>query len=259
LMALGVAHGCLVTVYHVDHHIREGSSGEAAVVERAAEAVGAKFVALHVDCPKGPNLEARARLLRFGVLPKQVATGHTADDQAETMLLNLLRGSARDGLSGIRRDHRHPILGLRRAETLSYAQDLQVEIVVDPSNEDPTYLRNRVRHELLPLLGDIAGRDPVPILVRQSELLRDESILLDDLSSTIDPTDVKALRAAPIALARRALRGWLRESSPQGYFPDARVIERVLRVVSGEVLACEIAGGLRVRRSRGHLFVEPPE
>ncbi len=258
LMALGVAHGCLVTAYHVDHGIRPGSSDERAMVEHAANRVGAAFVALEVSCPPGPNLEARARRLRYSVLPEGVATGHTADDQAETVLLNLLRGSGRDGLSGMRRGTRHPILSLRRSETAAFADSLGVEVVRDASNEDPRFRRNRVRGELLPLLDDIAGRDLVPVIVRQADLLRDESALLDELAAHIDPTDVHALRAVPLALRRRALRRWIREHSRDGYFPDSSVIERVLRVVDGEVIACEIAGGQRIRRSTGRLSIEDP-
>ena len=258
LMALGVAHGCLVTAYHVDHGLRPESADEVGLVEHAAERFGAKFVALSVNCLPGPNLEARARALRYSVLPTEIATGHTLDDQAETIVLNLLRGSGRDGLSGMRRGVRHPILALRRSETVAYADALGVETVRDPSNDDPRYRRNRVRNELLPLLEDVAGRDLVPVIARQGDLLRDESTLLDELAAHLDPTDVHALRAAPIALTRRALRRWLRDHSTHGYSPDSSVIERVLRVVSGEVVACEIAGGQRVRRSKGRLSIEDP-
>lgn len=256
LMALAVAHGCEVTAYHVDHGIREHSGAESEIVERAAKRVGAEFVALRIRCSPGPNLEARARMMRQSVLPPQAATGHTADDQAETVLLNLLRGSGRDGLSGMRPGFRHPILALRRFETEAFAEALGVEVVRDPSNTDPAHRRNRVRHELLPLMNEISGRDLVPILVRQGDLLRDESTFLDDLASGLDPTDVTALRAAPIVLARRALRNWLRAHSGTGYVPASGVIERVMQVVNGEVVACEIAGGQRIRRSKGRLFID---
>ncbi len=257
LMALAIAHGCKVTAYHVDHQIRAGSQGEAGVVARAAEYLGAAFVPLVVACAPGPNLEARARRLRHGVLPPEVALGHTADDRAETMIINLLRGAARDGLAGMQPGPRHPILEIRREETQRFARSLRIDLVEDPSNEDPAFVRNRVRHELLPLMGEIAGRDLIPLLARQSELLHDESTLLDELAAAIDPGDVGALRSAPPALSRRALRTMLRDWSPEGYVPDARAIERVLAVVRGEVLACEITGGVRVRRSQGRLFVEP--
>ncbi len=258
LMALAVAHGCEVTAFHVDHRLREESGLEPAIVAEAAAQIGAKFVALRVDCPKGPNLEARARALRYGVLPPNVATGHTADDQVETMLLNLLRGAGRDGLSAMTHDYRHPILALRRADTEAFAAALGVEIVHDRSNEDLAFLRNRVRHELLPLLNEIAARDLVPVLYRQGELMHDESVLLDELASALDPTDVHQLQAAPIPLVRRALRWWIREHTPSGYSPDSGATERVIRVIRGEVVACETAGGLRIRRSKGRLILESP-
>ncbi len=117
LLILAVAAGCTVTAIHVDHGLRQESAAEAAVVENAAALVGAKFVAEKVSVAAGPNLEARARAARFAVLPEAVATGHTMDDQAETILLNLLRGSGADGLAGMEPGYRHPLLGLRRHET----------------------------------------------------------------------------------------------------------------------------------------------
>src|ERR1039458_3679313 len=101
LLILAAAAGCAVTAIHVDHGLREQSAAESTVVAEAAALVGAGFVAEKVTVPLGPNLEARARAARFGVLPDPVATGHTMDDQAETILLNLLRGSGADGLAGM--------------------------------------------------------------------------------------------------------------------------------------------------------------
>jgi tRNA(Ile)-lysidine synthase len=214
------------------------------------------FVALSVDCPAGPNLEARARAARFGALPPGVATGHTADDQAETVLVNLLRGSGADGLSGMRPGPNHPILTLRRAETVRLVASLGLRVVTDPSNRDPAFQRNRIRHELLPLAAEIARRDLVPVLARQAELLADEAALLDELARGIDPTDAAALAAAPLALARRAVRHWLAGLEQRGYPPDGAAVERVLAVAQGAVVACEVAGGLRVRRSKGRLLAE---
>ena len=203
LLVLAVTAGCDVTAYHVDHGLRPGSSDEAAVVARAASAVGAEFVSLRVDLPPGPNLEARARKARATVLPAGVATGHTADDQAETILLNLLRGAALDGLAGMRPGRQHPILAIRRFETEELVQSLHLEVVRDPTNDDPRFRRNRVRHELLPLATEIAGRDVVALLCRQAALLADDAGLLADLASTIDPTSVPQLAAAPIAIRRQ--------------------------------------------------------
>ena len=256
MMLLAVAAGCDTTAYHVDHGLREGSDQESEVVSQACLQFGVRFVPLRVECAPGPNLEARARAARFAALPKGVATGHTADDQAETILINLLRGAGSDGLRGMIAGPRHPILGLRRRETRALVASLGLEIVNDPTNDDPKYLRNRVRHELLPLADDIARRDVTPVLARQSELIADETALLDELASAIDPTDVAALRTQPTALARRALRAWLRGIIDPPYAPDATTLERVLRVANGEAKACEIGGGLRIRRSKGRLSIE---
>src|SRR5205085_4964171 len=129
------------------------------------------------------------------VLPADVLTGHTADDQAETVLLNLLRGAGLDGLAGMAPGPRprRPILGLRRHETWALCQFMGLTPVDDPSNADPAHRRNRVRHELLPLLDVIAQRDVVPVLARQASLLRDEAELLDGFAAALDPTDARAL------------------------------------------------------------------
>ena len=95
------------------------------------------------------GLEARAREARYDALPRDVLTGHTADDQAETVLLNLLRGAGTAGLAGIRRDRR-PLLDLRRAETAALCAELGLSPVVDPTNASPAWRRNRVRRELRP-------------------------------------------------------------------------------------------------------------
>jgi tRNA(Ile)-lysidine synthase len=258
LMVLAVAAGCDVTAVHVDHGLRRDSDAEAEVVRAAAERFGARFRAEAVSIAPGPNLEARARAARRAALPPDALTGHTADDQAETVLLNLLRGSGLDGLSGMRRD-RHPLLALRRAETHALCAHLGLEPVTDPSNLDPVHRRNRVRHELLPLLDDLAGRDVAGLLARQSELLRDEGDLLDQLAAHIDPTDAKAVAAAPVPLARRAIRRWL--TADGAYPPDAASVERVLQVADGRAIACEITGGRRVARraQRLHLLVDGPD
>ncbi|HVL04622.1 MAG TPA: tRNA lysidine(34) synthetase TilS [Acidimicrobiales bacterium] len=250
LLVLAVAAGCQVTAVHVDHGLRPGSAAEADVVRAAAAGLGAAFRAEKVDVGPGPNLEARARAARYAVLPAGVLTGHSADDQAETVLLNLLRGAGLDGLAGMRPEG-HPLLGLRRHETEAVCKAAGLRPVSDPSNTDPAHRRNRVRHELLPLMNDIAQRDVVPVLARQAALLRDEAGALD---TDLDPTDAHALAAAPPALARRALRRWLAEG--QDHPPDAATVERVLAVARNQAKAADVGAGRRVARTRNVLRLE---
>ena len=259
LLVLAAAARCEVTAYHVDHGLRAGSDTEAEVVAGAAERVGARFESRRVSVAPGPNLEARARAARYGALPAGVATGHTMDDQAETILVNLLRGAGADGLAGMEPGHRHPLLDLRRAETHALCGALGWEPVHDATNLDPAFVRNRVRHELLPLCAEVAGRDPVPILARQATLLRDEVALLDALAAAAlpDPADARAVARTERPLARRALRQWLRAVTPVegGHPPSLAEVDRVLAVAQGAAVGTELSGGRRVRRSHGRLGV----
>jgi tRNA(Ile)-lysidine synthase len=252
---LAMAAGCEVTAVHVDHGLRAGSAAEADVVREVAEAVGAAFRAERVVVAPGPNLEARARAARYRVLPADVLTGHTADDQAETVLLNLLWGAGLDGLAGMAPGPRRPILALRRHETRALCRAMGLAPVDDPSNADPAHRRNRVRHELLPLLDAIAERDVVAVLARQAPLLRDEAELLDGLAAALDPTDARALAAAPVALARRAVRRWL--AAGCDHPPDGAAVERVLAVARGEARATDVGAGRRVARTGQRLRLEP--
>ena len=259
LLVLATAAGCAVTAVHVDHGLRPGSEGEAEVVASAAARFGARFESHRVTVAPGPNLEARARAARFGVLPGDVATGHTMDAQAETILVNLLRGAGADGLAGMEPGARHPILGLRRHETHALCAAVGLVPVCDESNDDPAFVRNRIRHELLPLCAAVAGRDPVPLLARQAGVLRDEAALLDSLATERlpDPADARAVAAAPRPLARRALRRWLREAGDDGHPPSLAEVDRTLAVADGSAVGTELTGGRRVRRTGGRLRVEP--
>ena len=240
---------------HVDHGLRTGSAAEADVVRDAARRYGAGFEARTVEVAPGPNLEERARRARKGALPADAMTGHTADDQAETVILNLLRGAGVGGLAGIRPGPTKPILELRRVETERVCKDEGLVPVVDETNTDPAYRRNRVRHEVIPLLGAVAERDVAAVIARQAGVMREEADLLDGLAAAIDPTDARALRDAPPPLSRRAVRRWLalEAGGPDRHPPDASAVERVLAVARNETSACEIAGGWRVSRSAGRL------
>ena len=251
LLVLAAAHSADVIAWHVDHGLRDGSANEAQIVQEIALALGAKFESRTVVVETGSNLEARAREARFAVLPTDVVTGHTADDQAETVLVNLLRGAGMRGMSGMQGGPSHPILQLRRNDTVALCDALGITVFHDPSNDDERFQRNRIRHEVLPLLQSISQRDVVSVIARQAELVRDDDALLDELASAIDPTNAKAIAAAPQALARRALRMWLAHPYP----PDLATVERVLCVARGETPGCDIGGGRQVKRSQQRLKI----
>jgi tRNA(Ile)-lysidine synthase len=130
-------------------------------------------------------------------------------------------------------------------------QELGVTPLDDPMNQDDRFQRVRIRNEVMPLLGDVSKRDVVDVLVRQSQLLRDDDQFLDELAAMIDVQDAKAIAKAPIALARRAIRQWLADPLP----PNAATIERVLAVARGEATACDIGDGRQVRRSQQRLGI----
>jgi tRNA(Ile)-lysidine synthase len=255
LLALAVAAGLRVTAVHVDHALRPGSAAEADVVAAAAERFGAGFRAVQARVEPGPNLEARAREARRAALPDGAMTGHTLDDQAETVLLNLLRGAGADGLAAMRPGPTKPLLALRRAETAALCAQLGLDPVVDPTNADLALRRNAVRAQVLPLLDAVAGRDVAPLLARTAALLGDDAAVLAAGAAGLDPTDATALAAAPPALARRAVRAWLSRGGG-AYPPDAATVERVLAVARGEARGTEVGARRQVRRTAGRLRVE---
>ncbi len=263
LLALAVDGELEPIAVHVDHGLRPGSEDEAGVVADAAARLGARFDGRRVTIAAGTNVEARAHAARYEALDAaRVAHGatavlvaHTADDQAETVLLNLLRGSGSAGLAGMpaRRGHVvRPLLGARRADVRAECTRRRLVPFEDPSNADLAFRRNWIRHEVMPLLERGAGRDLTPVLTRQAEVLRAESDFLDALARAAWPGEAGArgrdLAALPVPLARRAVRCWLGPPPPALDEVDA-----VLAVAHGERRAVDLAGGRRVQRSGGVL------
>jgi tRNA(Ile)-lysidine synthase len=261
LLTLAVDRELAPIAVHVDHGLRPDGEREAAIVAEAAARVGARFDARRVTVTAGANLEARARAARYDALEaarsehgaSAVLVAHTADDQAETVLLNLLRGSGSAGLAGMpaRRGHVvRPLLGARRADVRAECARRQLVPWEDPSNDDLAFRRNWIRHEVLPLLERGAGRDLTPVLTRQAEVLRSESDFLDALARAAWPGEAGArardLAALPDPLARRAVRCWLGRPPPALDEVDA-----VLAVARGERRAVDLAGDRRVERSAG--------
>ncbi len=258
LLALAVAAGCLAVAHHVEHGLRAGTENEPTFVAQFAEMLGAEFVSHTVDVESGPNVEARARVLRYSVLPIDIATGHTADDIAETMLINLARGSGVDGLAPMRGSRvQRPMRRLRRAETRRFCEQLGIVAFDDPMNADLRFQRVRMRAEVLPLLSSIASRDVVPLFVRLAETAADDIAVLDEQAALLDPTDAVALRRAPRALARRAIRHWLVENGVgDGHPPSLAVVDRVLSVASQQAVRSSLIEGWTVARTKNRLRLE---
>ena len=162
------------------------------------------------------------------------------------MLLNLLRGAGLDGLAGYRPERRPIRAAPPPRDPGAVRRRSASQPVHDPSNDDPAFRRNRVRHELLPLLDAIAERDVVPVLARQADLLRADAALLEAAGSlALDPTDAKALAAAPEPLARA--RGARAGCAPvtSSTRPTPATVARVLAVARGEAVACDVGRAAR--------------
>ena len=266
LLAVAVAAGLDPVAVHVDHGLRDDSAREVDVVARVAECLGASFLARSAAVTPGSNVEERARDARYAALEgaadavgaDAILVGHTADDQAETVLLAVLRGSATAGLAAmaVRRGRIvRPLLGVRRAETEACVAALGTEVVRDAMNDDRSYRRAWVRHEALPFLNAGAGRDLVPVLARQADVLRSETEYLDALASAAWPPSssnsaASVLSRLPVVLARRAVRQWL--GAPPPSFDE---VERVLTVARGAAVGTQLRGGRTVRRSGGMLLI----
>jgi tRNA(Ile)-lysidine synthase len=263
LLLLALSADLLATVHHVDHHARPTSGRDAEQVERTCHQLGVGFVRHDVTVEPGGNFESRARTARRQALPAGAMTGHTMDDLAETVLLNMLRGAGLDGMSPMVDDPTKPLRDVRRAALHDFVAASSFEARYDETNESPGFRRNRVRRELMPLMCDVAGRDVVPLLARQAGLMHDERTWLDLLSRsdetlTIESADCRELREWPTARLRRWLRVELR-AADQGdghHPPSADEVERAIGVVRGEVVATELSGGRRLARRDQHLTLE---
>jgi tRNA(Ile)-lysidine synthase len=263
LLVLALEAGLVVTVHHVDHHARAASGADAEHVGAICQQLDVPFVRHDVVVEVGANFESRARSARRAAMPVDVLTGHTMDDLAETVLLNMLRGAGLDGLSPMVNDPTKPLRDLRRGELHEFLDSMSLVALHDETNESPAYRRNRVRHELIDLLEDIAGRDVVPILARQAAILHDErawldELALDDQAVSLAEADCRVLRTWPRARLRRWLRVQLR-SSDRGdgtHPPSADEVERAIAVVRGEVVATELSGARRLSRRDQLLTLE---
>ncbi|MGO8687453.1 MAG: tRNA lysidine(34) synthetase TilS [Candidatus Dormibacteria bacterium] len=186
LARLAPPRGWRLHVVHVDHGLRPGSAAEALTVAELASRLRLDFEGVTVEVGAGPSLQDQARRARYRGLAEvadrvgatAIALGHTADDQAETVLMRLLTSATPWSLRAMaEREGRlaRPLLRIWREATLAYCAALGLEPLDDPSNRDPRFLRSRVRHELLPALEGVfpgARRRLATLADRQRELQR---------------------------------------------------------------------------------------
>jgi tRNA(Ile)-lysidine synthase len=206
--------------------MQEGSADRAsAVVAQMAELGVDETVAARIEVSAaGQGPEAAAREARYAVLAELaqrmraavVLLGHTLDDQAETVLLGLTRGSGGRSLAGMRRGfgpYRRPLLDLTRARTEAACRAEGIEFWSDPHNEDPRFTRARVRHRVLPVLERELGPGVAAALARTADQLREDAYALDELAglvhsevSTDGDLDCRRLDGRPAAVVHRVLR-----------------------------------------------------
>jgi len=263
LLLLALDAGLDVAVHHVNHHARPASDADALHVAAVCEELGVSFTRHDVVIAPGGNFEARARSARRSAMPEGVLTGHTMDDLAETVLLNMLRGAGVDRLSPMVDDPTKPLRDVRRSALHDFVDASPYVALHDETNDSPDYRRNRVRHELIAVMNDVAERDVVPVLARQARLMHDERVWLDllargDDAMTLEEADCRVVRAWPVARQRRWLREQLR-SADEGdgaHPPSADEVDRALAVIAGTVVAAEVSRGRRLSRRDQHLTFE---
>jgi tRNA(Ile)-lysidine synthase len=270
------AAGWLVGAAVVDHQLQQGSAHVAGGVRDLVQTLGCDPAdVLTVDVagsgsgPEGDARAARYRALTAYAAPlgAVVLLGHTLDDQAETVLLGLARGSGVRSLSGMPPTwpgFRRPLLGVSRQLTHEACAALGLAVWEDPHNSDPRFARVRVRDEVLPVLERTLGPGVARALARTAELARQDADALDALAGDLlrrallpggDGLSVAALQAAPAAIRRRVLRRWAVDAGvPAGDLTAAHTeaVERLVTAWHGQ-LGVDLPGRVRAYRRVGEL------
>lgn len=281
-----------LTVAHLHHGIRGAAAdADAAFVHRLARKLGVPLIEERVDVPArakatGVSLEMAARAARYEFFTRiarqlgaaAVAVAHTADDQAETVLLRLARGAGPQGLGGMepvsQRDGLkiiRPLLGIPRATLIAFLEEHRLRWREDATNRDPHFLRNRVRHEILPLLEKRLNPQIRTALLRTAEILREENALLDSLAgralslkaprraAPARPTlVVQKLTVLPLPLQRRILRLWLMRAGLTAERLDFEAVDAPLTLLKSTrgTRSVEIGDGWRIVRRYDQLALE---
>jgi tRNA(Ile)-lysidine synthase len=244
------------TALIIDHGLQSGSAAVAAAARDQALAVGcveARVLPVTVGSAGGP--EAAARSARYAALEAAraampVLLGHTLDDQAETVLLGLGRGSGPRSIAGMRAmdpPWGRPLLGLRRTVTAAACTELGLTPWHDPHNTEPRFTRVRLRTEVLPLLEDVLGGGVAESLARTAAALREDTDTLDAQARDVlaaaqagDGMTISGLIDLPASIRRRVIRGWLLTGGATG------LTDKQIRGIDTLVTAWRGQGGVAV-------------
>ncbi|HTK64762.1 MAG TPA: tRNA lysidine(34) synthetase TilS [Pseudonocardia sp.] len=262
----------------VDHGLQPGSAKRARRTVELLERLGIPGTVLTVEVSGPGGMEAAARRARYAALraarptpESPVLLGHTLDDQAETVLLGLGRGSGARSMAGMARydpPWLRPLLGVRRATTRAACDALGLPVWDDPHNADPRFTRVRLRREVLPLMEDVLAGGVAGALARTAAQLAEDLAALDEMAAQArhavevdgpehSGLDAETLAEYPAAVRRRVLRAWLLDAGVRE-LSDAR-----LRSADDLVGRWHGQGGLALRggrelaRERGRLVLRP--
>ncbi len=251
-----------VSAAHFNHGLRgQESDRDEAFVRDFCGGYGIPFLCASAQVTAGKKgLEAAAREARYAFLqslPCKIATAHTADDNAETVLMHMVRGTGLKGLGGITpvRDRLiRPMLSVTRQEVLAFLREYSISYVADSSNETDDFLRNRLRHHVMPLLRQENPRLAENMSAMALELRQDEQALEAMAGKKLPP--VSALKAMPPALQSRALAAFLKDSGVKE--PERAHVELVRSLLSSDnpSAQAQLPGGITVRRCYDNLTAE---
>ena len=263
-----------VTAVHVNYGLRDDSDADEAHCAQLCERLG---VALEVERPRRPegpgNLQSWARDTRYAAAARlalagqaSIATGHTADDQVETILYRLASSPSRRALLGMKRHDGslvRPLLGFTRAQTTAYCEERGLAWRDDPTNAGESYARNRVRHRLAPALAEIHPAAAKNVL-RTAELLRDEAEVLDALvdaqlaanGSARGTIELDRLAELPGALRRLVVQQLADRAAGRPVPGAANHADEVAALRRTGTAMLDLGGGVRAVVERGVLRAE---
>lgn len=248
----------------VDHGLQPGSAEVAERAAAQAEHLGVRAEVVRVEVAPG-NVEASARKARYAALVDAATrhhtpdlwVAHTADDQAETLLLGALRGNPAgmapaESLDGARLVR--PFLSIRRADTVGACEELGLEPWLDPMNKDTAYRRVAIRTTLIPQLSELLGGDAVPALAATADRIAADRQLLESLTDLTPTTDCAELAADPAPVRRRRIAAWLLSNDVPVQGDQLNDIERL--VIDWHGQGPISVDGAHVSRRGNHLEID---